>query len=221
MRTKILSVLFCLVILGLAASSSGAKETATTDKTNAEAAVQRAANQGRSAVKALGREARSDPALVDAIFAAAQTDPMVATVLVNSFSTTEVESNVREPVLAGQQDVILSADRANCYPKTWAKTVRTAFDKPIFWVKVTQDGWCTKNGRIVTDFGWHGSSWAWGPYCVTNYDHDKGWADYPFKKYGETSGSLGLGYVFGCGSIKSSKVKITIKGNGGWNHFHN
>jgi hypothetical protein len=86
-------------------------------------------------------------------------------------------------------------------------------------LKVRQFGWCARGKRITRDLGWTHSSGAWGPYCITNEDWERGWMAYPGSKYGRYHASIGVSYPWGCFGVRSGTASLRIFANGGWDNL--
>lgn len=68
---------------------------------------------------------------------------------------------------------------------------------------------------ITSDQGWGHTTWAWGPYCIGNFETPHGWDAYPSWKHGGVWGNVGVTYPWGCGSLSSGgHAVIRIAANG-------
>ena len=142
---------------------------------------------------------------------AARSDPALAASLLE---TATLNGRVAQPV--GGADPSAPADGTRrCYNQSWTKSWLEVAGAKIGQVEEFQEGYCAQSKhRIVTDYGWHGQSWAWGPWCITNHDSFHGWKDIPFSKQGTATGSVGVQYPWGCGGVRTSHATHIITAAG-------
>jgi hypothetical protein len=102
-----------------------------------------------------------------------------------------------------------------CYNGSWTRSWLEVAGAKIGQVEEDQKGFCAMSGhRIDKDYGWHGQSWSWGPWCITNYDSYHAWKDIPFSKQGTATGSVGVQYPWGCGGVRTIHATHIITASG-------
>ncbi len=143
--------------------------------------------------------------------AAAMVSPAAAQSLLD---TATVNGQVSQPVSGPDPSAPADGTR-RCYNQSWTKSWLEAAGAKIAQVEEWNKGFCARSKqRIVTDYGWHGQSWAWGPWCITNYDSFHAWKDVPFSKQGTATGSVGVQYPWGCGGIRTIHATHIITASG-------
>ncbi len=143
--------------------------------------------------------------------AAAMVSPAVARSLLETATS---NGQVAQPVSSPDPSAPADGTR-RCYNQSWTKSWLEAAGAKIGQVEEFNKGYCARSKqRIVTDYGWHGQSWAWGPWCITNYDSFHAWKDIPFSKQGTATGSVGVQYPWGCGGVRTIHATHIITASG-------
>ncbi len=143
--------------------------------------------------------------------AAAMVSPAAAQSLLD---TATLNGQTTQPVSGPDPSAPADGTR-RCYNASWTRSWLEVAGAKIGQVEEDQKGFCASGRqRIDKDYGWHGQSWAWGPWCITNYDSYHAWKDIPFSKQGTAKGSVGVQYPWGCGGVRTIHATHIITASG-------